>query len=176
MTLSVPAELLKTVMPHAGKRADEFADALNAAMHEWQIRSRIRAAAFLGQVAHESGSLLYVQEIASGEAYEGREDLGNTQAGDGVRFKGRGLIQITGRANYARCAGALGLDCVRYPKLLEQPIGACRSAGWFWMDRGLNEFADKNAFGTITKRINGGYNGLDDRINHWLTARRVLGV
>src|SRR5258707_58804 len=126
-------------MPNAGHRATDFLTPLRDAMREFSIdASPEREAAFLAQIAHESGELRYVHEIASGEAYEGRHDLGNTEAGDGVRFKGRGLIQVTGRANYAACGLALDLPLLFHPELLESPDNACRSAAWFWDKHGLN--------------------------------------
>lgn len=167
---------LQRVMPHAGSRATIFLPHLNAAMEEYGIDTPARQAAFLAQLAHESGSLRYVKELASGGAYEGRADLGNFEPGDGIRFKGRGLIQITGRRNYSDCATALGVDCVERPELLESPEYACKSAGWFWQSRGLNELADQGDFVRITKRINGGTNGLMDRQEQWDRAKRVLGA
>ena len=143
-------------------------------MAEFEINTPARQAAFLAQIGHESGQLRYVRELASGAAYEGRKDLGNTQPGDGVRFKGRGLIQITGRANYLKCGEALGLDLIADPELLEQPINACRSAGWFWESRGLNALADAGDFLRITKRINGGTNGLADRQALYESAQQVF--
>jgi putative chitinase len=168
--------LLREMMPHAGKRADTFAEHLNAAMLDWKINTNRRVAAFLAQVAHESGSLAFTLELASGKDYEGRSDLGNTHPGDGVRFKGRGLIQVTGRLNYERCSGALGVNFVQYPELLEKPRDASRSAAWFWAAEGLNELADKDKFGTITRRIVGAYSHLDERLGHWLRIREILGV
>lgn len=167
---------LRAAMPHAGHRADLYAEPLTAAMQEFGIITAKRQAAFLAQLAHESGSLFYVREIASGSDYEGRKDLGNTQSGDGVRFPGRGLLQITGRINYLNCGNALGLDLIAHPELLEQPSPACRSAGWFWQTRDLSGLSDAEKFGTICRLVNGGYNGLDDRIKHWLIARRALGL
>lgn len=164
---------LKEIMPHT-RKAELFLEPLNSAMLEFDITGPVRQAAFLAQIAHESGSLQYVKEIASGEAYEGRKDLGNLQPGDGVRFKGRGLIQVTGRANYDECGRALGLPLLESPELLEEPINACRSAAWFWDSRGLNEISDKGDFKLITKRINGGYNGYQDRLAYYERAQRVL--
>lgn len=167
---------LQRIMPHAKKaRLEIFLGPLNEAMREFDISDTPeREAAFLAQIAHESGETRYVHEIASGEAYEGRKDLGNTEEGDGVRYKGRGLIQITGRANYKECGDALDLPLVEYPALLEEPINACRSAGWFWESRRLNELADKGDFLLITKRINGGTNGYADRLAYWERAKEVL--
>jgi putative chitinase len=168
---------LREAMPYAKpERIAAFIQPLNDAMDEFGVTTPARQAAFLAQMAHESASLRYTLEIASGDAYEGREDLGNRQPGDGRRYKGRGLIQVTGRANYAACGIALVLNLIEHPELLEAPAGACRSAGWFWQRKGLNRLADEDKFGSITKLINGGYNGLDDRLSHWLKARSALGV
>lgn len=91
-----------------------------------------------------------------------------------MRYKGRGLIQVTGRANYERCGDALNLPLLDQPELLEQPIHACSSAGWFWQSHGLNELADSEKFITITRRINGGTNGLAERLRYYQAAKRVL--
>ena len=162
------------IMPLAGRRTTLFLVPLNAAMAEFGIDTPLRQAAFLAQVGHESGQLRYVRELASGAAYEGRADLGNVLAGDGVRFKGRGLLQVTGRANYAACGVALGLDLLAAPQLLEQAVAACRSAGWFWQSRGLNRLADAGDQERVTRRINGGVNGLTERLALYQTARKVL--
>ena len=171
----ITVEQLRSIMPYAGARADTFAAPLNAAMDEFEINTPARQAAFLAQIAHESGSLKYVKELASGGAYEGRTDLGNTEPGDGVFFKGRGLIQITGRSNYRDCGEALFLQLLEQPELLEQPVNACRSAGWFWKSRGLNDLADAGDFRQITRKINGGYNGYADRLAFYQRAQQVLG-
>jgi len=165
---------LLTIMPFSGRKAALFLNSLNAAMAEFDINTPARQAAFLAQIGHESGQLRYVRELATGHAYEGRHDLGNIRAGDGVCYKGRGLIQITGRANYAACGAGLGLDLLTHPDLLEQPVNACRSAGWFWKTRGLNALADDGDQLRITKRINGGTNGLADRLALFAVAKRVL--
>ena len=166
-------QLLK-IMPNARAKAGIFLPALNASMLEFGINTPLRQASFLAQLAHESGQLLYVRELASGAAYEGRTDLGNTQPGDGVRFRGRGLIQVTGRANYAACGKALGLDLLGKPALLEQTCNACRSAGWFWQSHGLNALADAGDQVAVTRRINGGTNGLAERLAYFKVAQRVL--
>lgn len=162
------------IMPLAGRRATLFLAPLNAAMAEFGIDTPLRQAAFLAQVGHESGQLRHVRELASGAAYEGRTDLGNVVAGDGVRFKGRGLLQVTGRTNYAACGVALGLDLLAAPQLLEQAAAACRSAGWFWQSRGLNRLADAGDQERVTRRINGGVNGLAERLALYQAARKVL--
>lgn len=152
-----------------------FVDPLNAAMKEFEIdQTGPREAMFIAQLCHESGGFRYVEELASGAAYEGRKDLGNTEPGDGVKFKGRGLIQITGRSNYRTCGDALGVDLLSDPPSLERHDLACRSAGWFWSSRGLNELSDKGDFRMITKRINGGLNGWQDRLQFYEKAQQVL--
>ena len=170
----ITIEQLKQIMPHARSRADEFLEPLNSAMDLYNINTPQRQAAFLAQIAHESAELRYVEEIASGTAYEGRTDLGNTDPGDGVKFKGRGLIQITGRANYASCGRALELDLLEDPGLLEQPENACLSAAWFWMTHGCNELADADNFRKITLRINGGLNGQENRLAYWKLAKEAI--
>jgi putative chitinase len=172
----ITLEELHEIMPHAKvARLEMFIGPLNEAMQEFGISDTVeREAAFLAQVAHESGETRYVHEIATGEAYEGRKDLGNIQPGDGVRFKGRGLIQITGRSNYHACGEALGLPLLDQPYLLETPIHACRSAAWYWQTHGLNELADKGDFLLITKRINGGTNGYADRMAYFARAQSAL--
>lgn len=169
------ADLKSICLMTPSARLQLFLDPLNAAIKEFEIdQTPVRESMFIAQVAHESGGFHYVRELASGEAYEGRADLGNTENGDGVRFKGRGLIQITGRGNYRACGDALGLDLVSSPELLEQPGNAARSAGWFWHSRGLNAIADRGDFIAITKRINGGLNGLPDRQAYLKRAEAVL--
>ncbi len=167
-------EQLQTIMPNARRRAGFFLPWLNDAMIEFDINTPARRASFIAQVGHESGQLLYVRELASGAAYEGRQDLGNTQPGDGKRYRGRGLIQVTGRLNYTACMMALGIDCVEHPEILELPENACRSAGWFWKSHGLNALADTGDQVRVTKRINGGTNGLADRLALFAVAKRVL--
>ncbi len=143
---------------------------------EFGLITRLRQAHFLAQLCHESGSFNYLEELASGEDYEWRDDLGNVQEGDGVRFKGRGLIQITGRTNYGDCGEALGVDLIAHPERLAEPDLACRSAGWFWNTRNLSSFADRDDVDTITYRINGGYNGYDERVEFLGIAKSVFGI
>lgn len=170
--------------PHA--RLELFVEPLNATFTEFEIDTTERQAAFLAQVAHESAGFKALRELASGDAYEPPSrlaaHLGNTEPGDGRRFKGRGLVQVTGRKNYGFCAVALELPLLEQPELLEEPLNACRSAGWFWttgagMNLGsaarahgipigvnLNDIADAGDFEGITLAINGGLNGQDDRV------------
>jgi putative chitinase len=143
---------------------------------EFGMTTRLRQAHFLAQLCHESGSFNYLEELASGEDYEWRDDLGNVQEGDGVRFKGRGLIQITGRTNYGDCGEALGVDLIANPERLAEPDLACRSAGWFWQTRNLSSCADRDDVDTITYRINGGYNGYDERVEFLHIAKSVFGI
>lgn len=172
------------IYPLAGHRAGAFLTPLNEAMDRWEIDHPKRIAAFLAQVGHESGQLRYVKELGS-DRYLSRYDtgplalrLGNTPEpdGDGQRYCGRGLIQVTGRNNYQACSRALFGDerLLAQPQLLEQPRWACESAAWFWQSRGLNALADRGEFNRITRHINGGLNGLDERLKLWARAREVL--
>jgi len=176
--MPITAQQLLQILPSAGKRAGVFVPVLNTAMQRYQIVGTKRVAAFIAQIGHESGQLVYVREIwgptSAQKGYEGRADLGNTVAGDGFKYRGRGLIQITGRANYAACGEALGLDLISQPELLEQPQYACLSAAWFWATKGLNTLADADKFETITRRINGGLNGQAERLKLWSKATAVL--
>ena len=176
--MPITAQQLLQILPNAGAKAGVFAPVLNTAMGRFQIVGSKRVAAFVAQIGHESGQLVYVREIwgptPAQAKYEGRKDLGNTVAGDGFKYRGRGLIQITGRANYAACGEALGLDLINHPELLEQPQYACLSAAWFWATNGLNTLADADKFEAITRRINGGLNGQADRLKLWSKAMAVL--
>jgi len=176
--MPITEQQLLHILPNAGRQAGVFVPALNTAMSRYGIVSTVRVAAFIAQVGHESGQLRWVREIwgptAQQAAYEGRADLGNTQKGDGSKYRGRGLIQITGRANYAACGEALGLDLISNPELLELPQYAAMSAAWFWSTKGLNTMADQGQFEKITRRINGGLNGLDDRQALYDKALKVL--
>lgn len=169
--------LLQKVAPEAdATRVATLAPYLNFTMLEFDITTPLRQAHFLAQLGHESDRFNAMEEYASGEDYEGRDDLGNTEPGDGVRFKGRGLIQITGRTNYGECGQALGVDLISNPKRLADPDLACRSAGWYWSTRQLNGDADRDDVRTVTRVINGGYNGLDDRMNLLDAAKAALQI
>lgn len=163
--------------------AEKFRPYLNKYMDKYEINTPNRILAFLSQVGTESGGLKWTQELASGSAYEGRKDLGNIYAGDGVKFKGRGLIQLTGRANYEAMSKKVGKDLVNNPQLVEEPDLAVEVSTIFWRDRvrnglNLNQWADKfnlkqpissnenwDVHTNITKAINGGTNGINDRAN-----------
>lgn len=150
-------------------RASLFLAPLNAAAVEHDIVAGRRPLMFLAQVAHESGGFRYLTEIwgptPAQARYEGRADLGNTEPGDGSLFRGRGLLQVTGRANYAEQARHFGISFPRgIISWLLTPEGACRSAAWYWESHGCNELADADDFVGVTKRINGGLNGYADRL------------
>jgi len=176
---------LQQIMPAlpAAKR-DAYLPYLDAILPMYGIESPPRLAAFLAQIAHESGQLKYWEEIwgptAAQKRYEPPSDLaarlGNTKAGDGKRYRGRGPIQITGRANYRKYGGLLGYDLENNPDLAATVQVGLQVAGQYWQSNGLNELADVQDFLTITKRINGGTNGLADREKFYAVAKRVLGV
>ena len=161
----ISKEILLKIMPNANHngRLDAMLPYLLDGMKKYSINTKLRENHFIAQLAHESGEFRYMEELASGAAYEGRKDLGNTEKGDGVKFKGRGLIQLTGRANYAAIGKGLCVDFISDPELLETPQYAALSACWFWNSRGLNVLADADDILRITKKINGGTNGLAQR-------------
>ncbi len=169
--MKVTKEQVLQIMPNSGKCVDRYLVYINDYADVFKIDTPLRMAHFLAQVAHESNELRSTREYGN-KAYFVKYDngklkqmLGNVKAGDGYRYRGRGLIQITGRANYQAyqdspyCRG----NIMDEPQLLEQPLGAVKSAMWWWWKHGLNEFADKDSFLAITKTINGGTNGLKSR-------------
>ena len=147
-------------------------------MREFDINTPMRQAAFLAQVGHESGGLHWTTEIwgpsLAQRNYEDRRDLGNHLTGDGFKFRGRGLLQTTGRANFKATGQALGVDLIANPELLSEPELASRSAGWYWKTHGCNAFADNEQFVLLTRRINGGVNGLEDRQRLYEAAKEAL--
>ena len=182
----------------------KWLEPLNATFEKYDISSPRRQAAFIGQCAHESGNFKTLQENLNysaeglmktwpsrfpskemadqyarqpakiaGKVYNGR--LGNTSEEEAAKYLGRGLIQLTGKDNYERCGSSIGVDLLGHPDLLLDPQNAALSAGWFWNKHGLNELADAQEHGIITKRINGGTLGLDDRIAKTTKALSVLG-
>ena len=169
-------------------RRAELLPHINAALARFGIDTKLRVAAFLSNLMHESGSFKYSREIwgptPAQRRYEGRRDLGNTLPGDGKRFMGRGFIQTTGRGNYRRVGRALGLDLEAQPEMLEQPRNAALSAAFFWHDNKLNRLADclrgkrdaseQKTLAAICKRINGGTNGLAERVTLYWRALAVL--
>jgi putative chitinase len=166
---------LRAIMPKLPEaHAAHYLPLLNAAMNEAAITTPRRQAAFLAQLAHESGELRFWEELSDGSAYEGRKDLGNVQPGDGPRYKGRGPIQLTGRNNYRAAGQALGVDLENHPELAKEPAIGFRVATWFWATHGLNALADAGDFREITRRINGGYNGLAQREAYYARALQTL--
>jgi putative chitinase len=157
---------------------DAYADSILRNATRWEIDTPLRFAHWVAQMAHESGRFRYVRELwgptKAQAGYEGRADLGNTQPGDGMRFRGRGFIQVTGRANYLECSRALFGDdrLVFNPELLEFDPAA--SAGWYWHARRINRFADLDNVRKVTKAINGGFNGLNDRTRLLAIAKEAL--
>ncbi|NUQ73207.1 MAG: peptidoglycan-binding protein [Polyangiaceae bacterium] len=171
---NAPVKKLKSYLPH-----------LNSAMTEAKINTKLRKAAFLAQVAHESAEFVYMKELGgysyfmkmydiTGSRPDVARALGNTKKGDGARYPGRGPIQVTGKYNYRACGKALGLDLVRHPQLVEKPSVAFRASAWYWRSRGINKAADKGDFQQVTRLINGGLNGYADRVKYYNRARNVL--
>jgi predicted chitinase len=163
----------------ADKDVADLSKRIASVMANRHIDTPLRQAHFLAQIGHESGELRFRDEIASGEAYEGRRDLGNTQPGDGPRFKGRGLIQLTGRANYREYGRAISREAelLANPELLTTDPDLCVDvAGWFWAKRHLNTLAEADDLTGITKRINGGLNGLEDRRRLLRRAKAFLSL
>ena len=175
------AQLLAVVGDRNADHARRHLDGLNRAMATYDISTPLRRAHFLAQVCHESGGLVWNEELASGADYEGRRDLGNTEPGDGRRFKGRGLIQLTGRANYRQYAAHCrergdAPDFEAEPARVADPPHAAAVAGWYWDSRELNDHADADDVVTVTRRVNGGTNGLDDRERYLRLAKAALGA
>lgn len=166
---------LKYIAPNiTAEKLNVFLPLLNQYMHEYNICGQLRESAFIATIMHETGSLRWLEEIASGDAYEDRKDLGNVIAGDGRKYKGRGLIMITGRSNYERASKALGVDLIGTPELASQPEQATMIACWWWYQRGLNEVADTGDFRRVTRLVNGGYTGMTDRQKFYDRALEVL--
>ena len=172
--MSITKDQLQAIAIYASpQHISAYTDMLNDTMDRYEINTPLRAAHFLAQLIHESGSFNYATELDSGQAYEGRTDLGNTQAGDGPLFKGRGFIQLTGRANYSLYGLSIGVDLISDPDLVATTYPADVS-GWFWANHSINALADADNVNAITRMINGGYNGLQDRIFYLQKAKAVL--
>lgn len=170
---------VRRIMPKAkNERVSEFVKSFNQWSETFEINTKLRIAHYLGQIAHETGELRWLEEIASGQQYEGRKDLGNIMPGDGKRFKGRGYLQTTGRANYKRYAdsGFCNGDLMSHPEWLAQQPGCQKASMFFWMSNGLNKLADRDDSIAVTKRINGGTNGLAQRQYYTRVAKRVFGI
>lgn len=176
----VTADLLCAIVqaPRAGKHVPivaAIARDLPDIQREHAINTPLRLAHFIAQIAHESDGFRTVSEYASGKAYEGRADLGNTQPGDGVRFKGRGLIQLTGRANYRKFGRLAGLNLEAAPEAAANLLHVTELAALFWTDRDLNRLADADHLEAITRAINGGRNGLMGRRLYLERAKKAIG-
>lgn len=167
--MSNTLQALQSLAPKAKLNLSSIASAIDTYAERYGINNDKRMKAFLAQAAHETAGFNTFTEYASGEAYEGRADLGNTQPGDGKKFKGRGIFQTTGRTNYKSTSQHLFGDnrLLETPELLTDPVNAVRSAMYYWQYKGLSELADKDDFKTITKRINGGLNGWKDRLSYF---------
>ena len=168
--------IIKPVILNQDK-INQITDSLNQTFNANQINTPLRMCHFLAQVIHESGEFRYTSEIwgptAAQSGYEGRKDLGNDSQGDGYKYRGRGWIQLTGKANYKTASTDLSQDFVNNPDLLSQYPGAAVISGWYWNKHNLNVLADLDDILSITKRINGGTNGLTDR-QQWLTKAKAV--
>lgn len=178
----IKIEQLNQLMPAAPSATlASVIEPLNNTCAEFSINTPQRIAAFLSQLAHESGELRWMNEIWGPTEAQHRYEppsklaarLGNTQPGDGKRYRGRGPIQLTGRANYKIAGAALALPLEDNPDLVATPAVGIRVAGWFWHSKDLNTLADQNNYLGITRRINGGTNGLADRVKYWERAKAI---
>lgn len=168
-------QIIRKIVPHGNTNIiKSLAAAMPEVIRIADLTSERRLSNFLAQIAHESAGFTTTEEFASGERYERRKDLGNTQPGDGKRFKGRGLIQLTGRHNYKIYSEKFGVDFISSPGLAAKFPWAALTAAMYWRDRGLNRYADRDDIKAVTRHINGGYNGLADREQYLLRAKRVL--
>ena len=173
-------EQLRKIAPHVSEENIKiYTPLLNKWMPYYSINTKLRLAAFIAQILHETDCFRYTEEIASGAAYDtGKlaKRLGNTpqKDGDGERYKGKGCIMITGFTNYEAVSKGLGVDFVSHPELLKEPRYAVQSACWWWTTHGLNALADKGDFKGITKKVNGGYNGYRDRVTYYVQVLAVI--
>lgn len=175
--ITITFDTLKAITKYAKQEPfAEVAEWITKLAPQYGVDTPIRMAHFLSQACHETDHFRVLEEYASGAAYEGRKDLGNTQQGDGKRYKGRGIFQTTGRANYAAASKDLNEDFVAHPEELCHPAFAVESALLYWRDKKLSVLADHDDCTAITRRINGGFNGLQDREWHLRAAKEVLGL
>ena len=155
--------------------SDRIINDLNACLVRFQINTSVRIRHFISQISHESGGGKWMKELASGDDYEGRKDLGNTQPGDGRKYKGAGFIQLTGRANYASFSKYMNdpkvMDGVDYVAL-NYPA---TSAGYWWYNNRMNALCDRNPLiEEVTKRVNGGLRGIEDRKVYYSRCLEVI--
>lgn len=176
--VTITEDIVRAVAPEAPPEiVQTFAGVGNFILAGFGITDTpLRAAHFLAQVAHETGDFRFLEELASGEAFEGRKDLGNTEPGDGIRFKGRGMIQMTGRRNYALFSQQTGIDLMSNPAQASDPATALLVAAAYWNSRNLNQYADQDDIRRITRWINGGTYGLDNRTAKLELAKTALGL
>ena len=153
---------------------EAIGDRLAPLLSQYHISTPLRIAHFIGQTCHESAGFRTTEEFASGADYEGRRDLGNVVPGDGVRYKGRGLMQLTGRANYRRLGDLLNLPLEAQPEMAAAPLLSVEIACVYWRDRSINAAADRDDIHSVTMRINGGYNGLSDRLHYTTRAKAEI--
>lgn len=180
--IPVDAQTMREVAPRfSGEIAERQAQIIASAgevlaptLDEYGINTRLRIAHFLGQTCHESAGFRTTEEFASGDAYEGRRDLGNTKPGDGRRYKGRGLLQLTGRANYRALGKTLNIDLENNPERAGEPALSLRIACEYWKSRNINAACDRDDLITVTRLINGGLNGLEDRRNYTSRAKAAI--
>ena len=180
--IPLDGDFILSVAPRfSGARAEaqsrivgEISAVFSPTLDSYRINTRLRIAHFMGQVTHECAGFRTTEEFASGAAYEGRADLGNTHKGDGKRYKGRGLIQLTGRANYRNIGEILNLPLEDEPRLAAEPVTSLKIACEYWKNRKINAVADLDDLINATKRVNGGLNGLEDRRKYLRKAKTVL--
>ena len=162
--MQITEQIVFTIAPQANRQiVAGLVPAFNQILPQYGINTLLRLDHFFGQAAEESAGFRTLVEYASGNEYEGREDLGNTEDGDGARFKGRGIFQLTGRANYTSMSKILGVDLVGNPDLAATPEISVKVACEYWKSHNLNTLADNDDLEGITRRINGGTNGIKDR-------------
>lgn len=180
--IPVDAVTMREIAPRFSGELAEHQDAiLNAVgpvlastLAAYEIDTRLRIAHFLAQTCHESAGFRTTEEFASGQAYEGRKDLGNTHSGDGMRYKGRGLLQLTGRANYREMGQRLGLPLEDQPELAAEPVLSLKIACEFWRRKAINPLCDADDVVGVTLKVNGGKNGLAERSQ--LTAKAKAAI
>jgi putative chitinase len=168
-------DTLIKIAPNANKKiVEEVVKYFNMYAQKYEVNNYLRVCHFLAQAAHEAASFRTLREYASGAAYEGRKDLGNVKPGDGVRYKGRGIFQLTGRANYRDIGNKIGMDLENNPELAESPEVSVLTALEYWKSRNLNALADRDQVELITKRINGGLNGFEDRKKYLARCKQFI--
>lgn len=174
------SSILLSIMPKSGENAYVYLEPLQRAMARYKVDNKLEVAAFLATIAEESGELRYVKEIwgptEAQKRYEFSKTLGNIQEGDGKKYCGRGLIEVTGRNNYLRYGALMGLDLLNRPELLEQPVYAADSAALFWWDHNIDAFADRGDFRRVTRIVNGGLTNWEKREEYYKIAKSVLRV